>query len=206
MRACQAVKQVPGRRTTSAHDRACLYVRRRAEEFIQRVRPVDGGYCDVYTELERRLYQDNRVASYVDLVITAFPRETVTQHQKFFDEHPESYLGQTRDQPFEGSREAFFVEVKPWRESIGDLLRQFKYYMHLWDVAKADELTTAAVRTEFEYLSNRYLGKEVSWLPKTAYWVLATVYKPTDEERQIFKDAGIIVTELAAHRINGDLP
>lgn len=185
MRASERANLVPGGRSNSAHDRACLYIKERALDFVQRVKPASKGYTLTYTEIERPLYEGGQIKGYIDLMITALDIEA--------DEKRSARLKEWGRFPYEPVPDAFLIDVKPLRESIGQVTRQFKYYKHLW--AEED------VRRRFEHLDPnlKALGfdwPDDGWPFQSINWILAPVYKATPDERREFTAMGIQLTEL----------
>jgi hypothetical protein len=202
MRASTQAKRVPGGRSTSAHDRACLYIRRRALEFIQRVHPIDDGYDNITIDLEFPLHEDGRIAGYVDLVIEAHPKQPLRPHSDDYWRgiNPALRLDiESRERAtWENCRDLFFVEVKTPgdSQSIGELLRQFKFYKHLVDQECA-AVTRWEVAAYEQYGSSRLYGKQ-------KHWILATTGTPSDKVRELLAVEEIALVPLDAEKIKDE--
>jgi hypothetical protein len=180
MRVSDRAKRTIGGRPPggSAHDRACLYIRDRAKQFIETVHPLEGGYELGAVELERPFCHEDRIAGYIDLAITASIDPPI----------PPWWRNEWGKPP--RTIHVFFIEVKPMRQSIGETLRQFKHYQHLYEL-KLSELTL-----------NDHSELLLANGPEIAHWVLATIYRPSVAELAIYQESGILVRTLDAERIN----
>jgi hypothetical protein len=196
MRASQQARFIPGGKSNTMHDRACLCLKNCAAKLIQRVHPLE--YVEPLEEVmvERPIYADQRPVNFVDLFIAA--RE-VNQPDRL--PHWPAEWG-----PRPQRQHAFLVEVKTWREPILDVLRQVKYQRALWESEQiyvqqyrfAHGFYDGGVngRASLEYFAPNWVASADELAGATLHWVLATTYRTTDAERKEFEANDLVIVDL----------
>lgn len=169
-----------------AHDRACLYIKDHAAEFLQRVKPAADGYATIAVETGWPIEQRGTVAAWVDLLITGVD---IAQDKLYQEAHRSPHLWKLP--------RALFVEVITWRQPIGDILRKLRHQRIAHEAAEA-----ARYWEHFRYYGE---GSDSWYRPlfDDVILVLAAVYQITAGEQREFTDAKIVVVELESESTEG---
>lgn len=177
-----------------AHDRACLYIKDHAAEFLQCVKPASEGYAAISVETGWPIEQEaGSVAAWVDLLITG---DDIALPKRYREEHLRRYPPPNTPPMMKWpSPQALFVEVITWRQPVGEILRKLRHQRVVWN---------AADQANYWRHYQLYDG-DAHYRPvfENVVLVIAPVYQVTVDERREFTDAKIVIVELK--NVNGNL-
>lgn len=226
MRACEQAKSVPGGRSTFEHDWAALCIKARPSEFLQLVRPVDGGYSEIKVKLEHPLEEHGHNGQYLDLLITAVAGDAIAERVNQAKEALKSYerqLAEALEQEALIVREPgmfYFREsesvknhIKFIEDVIANPILGTTRDAFIVEIKPKREPINSTLR-QFQHQQCRWnreererdeaLGYECR-LYRRVHWILAAMYESSQAERRELREIGVEVLTLSRQRVYGHI-